>query len=202
MFEESCKQQICAARETVAAGDISFFAVDGTNTMDISHPQNEILPTEEGKVYCTLHPTVETTLRCNRCGRPMCAKCARRTPVGYRCQQCVRQQQDVFFNAEVLDYLITVGVSLVAGFFAAFFMSLIGWFFIAFFIGPAVGGIIGQIILKLTRKRRGRYTAYVVGACLVLSALPFVLTNPLTILVYLFMSVGTAVAQFGLRLNL
>ena len=31
---------------------------------------------EEEILYCTVHPTVQTTLRCNRCGRPMCTKCA------------------------------------------------------------------------------------------------------------------------------
>ena len=35
--------------------------------------------------YCANHPTVETTLRCNKCGKPICAKCAIRTPTGYRC---------------------------------------------------------------------------------------------------------------------
>jgi hypothetical protein len=157
---------------------------------------------DSDKMYCTVHPTVETNIRCNRCGRPMCSKCAVQTPVGYRCKQCVRQQQDKFFNAQVIDYIITTVVSLVIGFGAAFVMSLIGCFFVAFFIGPAVGGLIGQIIFRLTRKRRGRYTGMLVGTCIVVSALPFLLFNPLGIGIYLFMATSTAVAQFGLRLSL
>ena len=35
--------------------------------------------------YCANHPGVETSLRCNKCGKPICAKCAVRTPTGYRC---------------------------------------------------------------------------------------------------------------------
>lgn len=157
--------------------------------------------TSEEVVYCTVHPSVEAHLRCNRCGRPMCTKCAVLTPVGYRCKECVRQQQDKFFTAQVLDYIIAAVASLVISFGAAFFLSRIGGFFIiAFFIAPAAGALIGRIVLSLTGKRRGRYTGAVVGTGVVLGALPFLLFNPIIILIYLLMATGTAVAQFGLRL--
>jgi hypothetical protein len=133
--------------------------------------------TEESvKLYCTVHPNVETTLRCNRCGRPMCTRCAVKTPVGYRCRECVRAQQDKFFDAQMLDFLI------------------------AFFLAPAAGGVIGTVVWRMTGKRRGRYTAIVVGTGVVAGALPFVLVNPITIGIYLFMATSTAVAQFRLRL--
>ncbi|MBM4465197.1 MAG: hypothetical protein FJ014_06560, partial [Chloroflexi bacterium] len=32
-------------------------------------------------IYCSFHPTVETRLRCNRCGAPICPRCAVQTPV-------------------------------------------------------------------------------------------------------------------------
>src|SRR3990172_3665897 len=101
---------------------------------------------DESTVYCTVHPTIATHLHCNRCGRPMCTRCAVLTPVGYRCKQCVRQQQNTYFNAQTIDYILTAGATLVIGFGAAFVMSLIGWFIIAFFVGPAVGGAIGRVI--------------------------------------------------------
>jgi hypothetical protein len=156
---------------------------------------------EETVLYCTVHPNIETTLRCNRCGRPMCTRCAVKTPVGYRCKQCVREQQNTFFNAQVIDYLIAAGVSLVISFIAALFLSRIGWFIIAFFLSPAAGGIIGRSVFALTGKRRGRYTATVVGTCVVLGALPFLPFNPFSIGIYIFMATGTAIAQFGLRLS-
>ena len=37
---------------------------------------------------CTFHPNVETQLRCNRCNKPICIKCAKHTPTGYRCPEC------------------------------------------------------------------------------------------------------------------
>ena len=80
-------------------------------------------------MYCTVHPTVETTLRCNKCGRPMCAKCAVKTPVGYRCKECVRGQQDVYFKAGQRDYVVAAGVSFALGLIASFIVPYLGLFF-------------------------------------------------------------------------
>lgn len=155
---------------------------------------------EENVVFCTVHPTVETALRCNRCGRPMCTKCAVQTPVGYRCKECVREQQDRFFDAQMLDYFWAIGVSMAISFFAAAILARLSWFLIAFFISPAAGGLIGSIVWRMTQKRRGRHTAMVVGAGVVMGALPFLMLNPFSIGIYLFMATGAAVARFRLSL--
>jgi hypothetical protein len=154
---------------------------------------------EELTLYCTVHPTVETTLRCNRCGRPMCTKCAVKTPVGYRCKQCVREQQDKFFDAQILDYIVAAGVSLVISFFAAAVIARM-WFLFAFFLSPAVGGVIGTLVWRLTNKRRGRYVALVVATSVVVGALPFLLLNLFSIGIYLVMATGAAAARFRLTL--
>ncbi len=164
----------------------------------VEHTQSET--EDESRLYCTVHPSVETSLRCNRCGRPMCTRCAVRTPVGYRCRECVRQQQDTFFTAQVRDYIIAGAVALVMSFFAAAILSRFGWFIFAIFLSPAAGGMIGTVVWRLTGKRRGRYTAWVVGAAVVLGALPFLLVNILAIGIYLVMATGAAVAQFQVRL--
>ena len=54
------------------------------------------------KMYCANHPTVETTLRCNRCEKPICAKCAVLTPTGYRCKECIKEQQKIFDHRQVV----------------------------------------------------------------------------------------------------
>lgn len=153
----------------------------------------------DGVLFCTVHPTVETSLRCNRCGRPMCTKCAMRTPVGYRCRECVRQQQDTYFNAQMLDYVIAGAVALAISFFAVAIIARLP-FFLAFFASPAVGGVIGTAVWRLTGRRRGRYTAIVVGAAVVVGALPWLLLNLFAVGIYLFMATGAAVARFQLRL--
>ena len=56
-------------------------------------------------LYCYVHPTRETALRCNNCNRPICAACAVRTPIGYRCRECVKGQQKAFDTSEWYDYL-------------------------------------------------------------------------------------------------
>ncbi|MCD4687087.1 MAG: hypothetical protein K8S97_14255 [Anaerolineae bacterium] len=163
-------------------------------------PNHTAADSDDTTLYCTVHPQVETMLHCNRCGRPMCTKCAVQTPVGYRCKQCVRQQQDTFFDAQLLDYLIAGAVSLVLSFIAAAILARLGWFLLAFILSPAAGGIIGSVVWTITRKRRGRHTATVVGAGVVLGALPLLLTNVFAVGIYLFLATSTAVARFRLRL--
>src|SRR3972149_4976134 len=53
----------------------------------------------EVALTCANHPTRETSLRCKRCNKPICASCAVLTPVGYRCRECVREQQAIFDTA-------------------------------------------------------------------------------------------------------
>ncbi len=111
---------------------------------------------ETTATYCFYHPDTPTALHCNRCGKPICPKDAVRTPVGYRCKDCVRQQQDVFFNAMPIDYVIAALVSLPAGYLAQRIAPQFGFFII--FIGPLLGGLVGEVIWRASRKRRGRYT--------------------------------------------
>ena len=129
------------------------------------------------KLFCTVHPTVETALRCNKCNRPMCTKCARRTPVGYRCKECVRGQLQVFYNAQPLDLVIQGVVSFVLSLIGATLASLIGggMFWIFWIIGLAVasgaGALIADIAHRAAGRRRGRYSWLVVAIGIVSGAL-------------------------------
>ena len=124
----------------------------------------------EGTLYCVNHPKVETGLRCNRCGNPICPKCAVRTPVGFRCKQCIKDQQAAFYSATPLDYVIAVVIGLVASTIAAFIISAVGIFF-AFFLAPVAGGVIAEVVRWATGRRRGRWLWLVVSACIVVGAL-------------------------------
>jgi hypothetical protein len=133
--------------------------------------------TEAQTLYCTYHPGRETLLRCNRCGQPMCTECAVLTEVGYRCKQCVRQQQNVYFNAHAADPVIAAVVSLVlggvVGVLAYLFLGILGLFslILAFFIGPAVGGAIAEVVRRSVGRRRARYMNVVAVVALVLGIL-------------------------------
>jgi hypothetical protein len=124
-------------------------------------------------LYCANHPERETTLRCNKCNKPICAKCAVRTPVGYRCRECVRGQQAVFQTAEWYDYLIGAVVALILSGVMTPFGGLLGWF--AIFLGPLGGTVVAEVVRFAVRKRRGRYFAELVGGAMIVGALPFVL---------------------------
>ncbi len=131
--------------------------------------------------YCANHPTVETTLHCNRCGKPICARCAVRTPTGYRCKDCVRSQQKIFVTAEWYDYVlgfVTAGVlGLLASLPVVVVSGVAGFFsWILVVIGaPAAGAIIAEAVRFATRKHRSQALFIIVAAAMVLGALPVVL---------------------------
>lgn len=106
------------------------------------------------KMYCANHPSVETTLRCNRCEKPICAKCAIQTPTGYRCKECVRGQQKVFETARWLDYPLTFGVVTILAYLGSMIAFRLGFFIII--LAPIAGGAIAEIARLITRHRRSR----------------------------------------------
>lgn len=141
----------------------------------------------DAPLYCKNHPNVETRLRCNRCGEPICIKCARRTPVGFRCPQCLHLQQAVYYTATVVDYVVAAAILLVAGAVAAYIMTLVGFiglygWFLAIFLGPLAGGLIAEVAHRAVGGRRGRWLGMMAVCCLVLSAAPEVLSILLAVL--------------------
>lgn len=159
----------------------------------------------EGALACANHPDVVTTLRCNRCNKPICQKCAIRTPVGYRCKSCIREQQGVFYSAFWFDYLFAALVSIPLAAFASYIIFHIGW--LTIFIAPFAGLVIAEAVRLVTRRRRGRWLPLVVSICIIAGSLPGVgiwlivpfLTQsalPIGALVwqgvYLFLAVGSA----------
>jgi hypothetical protein len=118
--------------------------------------------------FCVNHPSVETGLHCNKCGNPICARCAVRTPVGYRCKTCIRQQQAVFYTGLPVDYIIAAVVSLPLAVVGAYIASLLG-FFLAFFISPAAGALTADLAWRAVGRRRSRYLWLVVSAAIVVA---------------------------------
>ncbi len=106
-------------------------------------------------MVCDNHPNRETTLRCNRCEKPICAQCAVQTPVGYRCKECVRGHQKTFDTARQIDYPIASVISAVGLGVAMFLLYRLGWWGI--FVAPVVGGGMADIVRWAVRRRRSRY---------------------------------------------
>jgi hypothetical protein len=123
----------------------------------------------EGLAFCVNHPTEETGLRCNRCGDPICARCAVHTPVGYRCKNCIKEQQTAFYTGLPVDYIIAAVVSFPLAIAGAFITALLGWFLFAIFIGPAAGALVADLSWRAVGRRRSRYLWLVVCASIVVA---------------------------------
>ena len=136
-------------------------------------------------LFCYVHPTRETSLRCNNCERPICASCAVRTPTGYRCKECVRNRQRTFDTAEWYDYALGFIVAAFLSGVGAFLVTLIGsiGFFGLLIISAGastVGVIIAEGVRAVTRKRRSRPLFITVAAGVVSGALPVILFQLIT----------------------
>jgi hypothetical protein len=119
--------------------------------------------------FCANHPTVETNLRCNRCEKPICSKCAILTPTGYRCQECVRNQQKVFDTAVWYDYILAIGIGFILSYIGSRIVSFIGFFTI--FVAPIAGMIIAEAIRAAIRRRRSNKLFVLCGIAVALGAL-------------------------------
>ena len=60
------------------------------------------LPDDLEVQHCYRHPQRETGVSCSNCGRPICHECMIDAPVGFRCPECVKQQNAGGSRAKVV----------------------------------------------------------------------------------------------------
>ena len=148
--------------------------------------------------YCANHPETETGLKCNRCGKYICAKCAVSTAAGYRCKECIREQSKVFDTAEVQDYVIAFFVSMILSGLAAYISRFIGFFML--FIAPGAGVLIADLIRRAVNRRRSKELFLTATAGVVVGALPFIFS--FWVIIYLVLVVPTVYARLtGIQLR-
>lgn len=124
---------------------------------------------DDEKTYCAVHPDVETGLRCSRCGRYMCVRCAVPTPVGYKCRECVNQHQDAFYKATLRDNLVAFAIAFSLSIPLGFVLGKM--LFLAILFGLPAGAAIGELVWRATGRRRGRYVPLLVGVGIALGVL-------------------------------
>ena len=61
---------------------------------------------------CAAHPEIETSLKCGKCGTPICPKCMVQTPVGARCPKCANLRKLPTFRVSGGHYLKGAGTAL------------------------------------------------------------------------------------------
>ncbi len=124
---------------------------------------------------CENHPNRPTALRCNRCEKYICSKCAVHTPTGYRCKDCVRGHQRIFETARWYDYL--------SGFALAGFLSWLGSLilprlgFFVLILGPMAGVAIAEAVRFVTGRRRAKALFLTIAAGAALGAAPAILAD-------------------------
>jgi len=139
--------------------------------------------------YCYVHPTRETSLRCKRCDKPICASCAQRTPTGYLCRDCVRSQQKTFDTTEWYDYALGFITAALLSAAASFLVTLIGgigffgWFLIAAG-SPVAARTIAEGVRFVTRRHRSKNLFITVAVGVVAGALPIALMQLLTLNIF------------------
>ncbi len=131
-------------------------------------------------LYCAYHPDRETTLRCNRCNKPICPKCAIATPTGYRCPDCVREIQRKFDTAQWYDYPMAFGIAALLSALGNILAAFLGFWGI--FVAILAGYLIAEGTRKATGKRRSAWLYRSTAAGAVAGCLPFLLPALLLLL--------------------
>ena len=139
--------------------------------------------TDTNTLFCANHPNKETSLRCNRCERLICSKCATHTPTGYRCRDCLRNQQKVFDTALWYDYPLGFILAAALSYIGSLIAPRLGFFVL--FLAPLAGAIIAEGARFITRRRRSKYLFYTITAGALIGGLPTVLLRIISLLVIL-----------------
>ena len=155
--------------------------------------------------FCAVHSERDTELRCNRCDRYMCIDCAKRTPVGYTCRECVRGHENKFYQGTLIDYALVAAVCAIGGALTVFVTSLAGGFLlIGFIIAPAIGGAAAQFALQITGRRRGRQSGTISVGGLILGGLAAAVlltgTVGLFMLIFLALAASASFARFKMTI--
>jgi hypothetical protein len=107
----------------------------------------------DDRLFCYRHPERETWVRCGRCDRPICTRCAMQGPVGSRCKQCGTLAFDPLTSFTPIQLVggiaVAVGAGVIAGYLSGrigFFSVIVAWF---------AGGIIAELVTRVTGYKRG-----------------------------------------------
>jgi len=126
---------------------------------------------EEGlRYFCVNHPNVETLIRCSKCLDPICQKCAVPTPVGLRCRKCAYANRSPLYVVKPPHVLVAGAVGLVLAVMAGAAAVQLWILWVAVLAGP-VGGGIAEVMMRVTRGKRGLAMRVTAVVCIVAGAL-------------------------------
>jgi tetratricopeptide (TPR) repeat protein len=201
MLQDDVAEAPPATEET--SDELESVIAEASRRLDeaVGPPPDDEIPLDDESLFCANHPNTETVLRCNRCSKPICTRCAVQTPVGYRCKQCVGQQQSVFYTGGPIDYVIGGIIALVLGGIASFIAAALGMWFFSLILGAPIGIGIAEAVRLAVRRRRSQYLWLVVAGGILVSAIPALFLGLASIWtlvslgLYLLLAVGAASAR-------
>jgi hypothetical protein len=116
---------------------------------------------------CATHPDVETTLRCGKCGKPICPKCLVQTPVGARCRDCAGLNKLPTYRVSTVYYLRAAGASLgmaiVLGAVWGFISNYLSFGIFSLIVSAGIGWVIGEVTGLAANRKRGLWLAVIGG---------------------------------------
>ncbi len=158
-------------------------------------------------MQCAIHPNTETLLRCSKCEKPICEKCAVQTPVGDRCPECANVQKIPTYvlpkRQLTQAIVVALAVGLVLGVFFGLFQNAIPirmvWIY-----GPAVfvgsGYLVGEAIARVTNRKRAPVLQGLAMGGYALVVVAYVVISPEPLFIGFYTLVGLAVGG-ALALN-
>jgi hypothetical protein len=123
----------------------------------------------ETPLTCAFHPKRETSLRCNRCGRPICIKCATHTPTGYRCPECIKSQQKAFVTTRWFDQIIAALITAPVSFLGSWLTVYLGFYTI--FVALGAGLLAVWLVKKAIQNRRSPLLKFIMSAAAFIASL-------------------------------
>ena len=156
--------------------------------------QQKIETSNTDTLTCYRHPDRETYLRCNKCDRPICSSCAILTPIGYRCPECIRNQEKKYDTAQITDYVLACLLSAGIAFLGSYVTRFLGFF--TLLIAPVVSMIISEGVLKLTKGRNSSLLTRLVLISAIVGSLPLFLVGLYNMSIYLSVYGISAIGSF------
>lgn len=121
---------------------------------------------------CSRHPNVETYVRCGKCETPVCPDCFVMGPAGIRCRDCASLRSSPLYQVPprliLLGLLAGLAVGVGGGYLLA---SASGMAFFLLWGGLLYGGFVGEVVLRVTGRKRGITVEAAAGICTAVGAI-------------------------------
>lgn len=118
---------------------------------------------------CSYHPDIETEVSCAECGRAICPKEMKLTPVGYKCPDCARPKRGQYQYVKPKQALFGALAGLGAAFFGAWVLSGVGIGFLP--LAFILGMLVGEAVRRASGGHRGGTVGAIAAVCVVLGGL-------------------------------